>query len=362
MQLQDENESLNDVSEREEDCNGDEGDEDDEVEDEGDGDDEVEDEGDDDDEVEDEGDDDDEVEDEGDDDEVEDEGDDDDEVEDEVEDVIDDSQSVLEIIWLTKAEFKSDLTTLLAGTSRRPKTVSNFVAPEIMRDTVKRCKEFPGGVYINIYGEICPDDPRTGVYRMISQGSVEVDPPFVEEDVSGDDESDVYNSESSSEDSEKESDEEDDDDWKEYERPVKKQKTSPGNLEISEEVPLTDEEKKSLFFTELQQASQDVESHYSSYSNSRKKNTYRLKLLHHTQALIEEWNVFRKKKKTSPFEMSYDSGVWCEEPFFEFSFKKKNVKDYVKASIDCDKMIVRCQCSTTSNTMKTFLEHLKISH
>jgi hypothetical protein len=351
---QDENESLSDVSDRGEDCNEGEGEDEDEDEDEEDGDegegDEDEDEGDEDEGGEDE---DEEVEDE----EVEDDSDED------AETVIDDSQNVLEIIWLTKKEFKSDLTTLLAGTSRRPKTISNFVAPEIMRDTVKRCKEFPGGVYINIYGEICPDDPRTGVYRMIAQGSTEGDHPFVSEDVSGDDESDIYSSESSSdEDGETESEEEDDDDWKEYERPSKKQKTSLGGLEISEVVPLTDEEKKSLFFTELQQASQDVESHYSSYSNSRKKNTYRLKLLHHTQTLIEEWNVFRKKKKTTPFEMTYDSGVWCEEPYFEFSFKKKNVKDYVKASIDCDKMIVRCQCSTTSNTMKTFLEHLKISH
>ena len=68
-------------------------------------------------------------------------------------------------IWLSAREYNCILPRLFNSTRRRKRDISNFVAPEQMRNTVVRSLEFPNGVFVNTYGEVKPDDPRSGVYK-----------------------------------------------------------------------------------------------------------------------------------------------------------------------------------------------------
>ena len=71
----------------------------------------------------------------------------------------------MEKIWLSPREYNCVLPRLFNSTRRRKRDISNFVAPDEMRNTVVRSIEFPNGVFINAYGEVKPDDPRSGVYQ-----------------------------------------------------------------------------------------------------------------------------------------------------------------------------------------------------
>lgn len=71
-----------------------------------------------------------------------------------------------DIIWLTPEEFDiKQLTYLFGGSSKRRKD-ANSLFPHL-KDRIYRCREFPNGIYINKFGELCPQDSRSGVYQEI---------------------------------------------------------------------------------------------------------------------------------------------------------------------------------------------------
>jgi len=71
-----------------------------------------------------------------------------------------------DIIWLTPEEFDiKQLTYLFGGSSKRRKD-EHSLFPHL-KDRIYRCREFPHGIYINKFGELCPKDSRSGVYQEI---------------------------------------------------------------------------------------------------------------------------------------------------------------------------------------------------
>jgi hypothetical protein len=68
-------------------------------------------------------------------------------------------------IWLSTTEYNCALPRLFNSTRRRKRDITNFVAPEQMRNTVVRSIEFPNGVFVNAYGEVEPNHTKSGIYR-----------------------------------------------------------------------------------------------------------------------------------------------------------------------------------------------------
>ncbi len=72
------------------------------------------------------------------------------------------------IIWMTPEEYDvKELPILFSGSSRRPKG-PNSLYP-LLRNTVVRSQEHPGGVYVDQDGALKPDDPRSNVYRLMDE-------------------------------------------------------------------------------------------------------------------------------------------------------------------------------------------------
>lgn len=77
-------------------------------------------------------------------------------------------------IWLSPAEFNDPNLPYLLGApanpnstrthSRRQKSTESLFPH--LSDTLYRCKEYPHGIYINSYGQLCPDDKRSGLYQI----------------------------------------------------------------------------------------------------------------------------------------------------------------------------------------------------
>lgn len=77
-------------------------------------------------------------------------------------------------IWLSPAEFNDPNLPYLLGApanpnstrthSRRQKSADSLFPH--LSDTLYRCKEYPHGVFINSYGQLCPDDKRSGLYQI----------------------------------------------------------------------------------------------------------------------------------------------------------------------------------------------------
>lgn len=107
-------------------------------------------------------------------------------------------------LWLSAEEFDAPLPSLLGSSSRRRKTLDSLFPH--LSDRVYRCQEFPHGVYINEYGEVCPDSPQSGIYKRDSPDEEDKEDEPLPDDADGD-----YNEE------EEEDDEEDDEDEDEEE-------------------------------------------------------------------------------------------------------------------------------------------------
>ena len=272
------------------------------------------------------------------------------------------------------------LPVLFNGSSRRPKTIDNYIAPDKLRNCVYRCQEFPHGVYINVYGEVCPDDRRSGIYQVKSNSSSNQKPeePFVPDDVSTDD---SYVDEPDETDSDEEhfpSDMEseindvvfhkrkihDEDAWSEDEEGTvcKKSKTSDYSSKSPDTHLLTKEEKQNEFLRDLKQAADDSDVHYSRYKNSKKRNLHVAKMLNSTNKLAEDWF---KLKNTSgaAFVMAYESQLLIEEPKFSMVFhRKKQPNESVQANFNCVNFQVECSCSFSCGKMSRLVEHLNNHH
>lgn len=96
-------------------------------------------------------------------------GDDDDDEEEAV-----DEEGEPDYIWLSPAEFNDPNLPYLLGAPANPKSTrthsrrqksAESLFPHLS-DTLYRCKEYPHGIYVNSFGQLCPDDKRSGLYQI----------------------------------------------------------------------------------------------------------------------------------------------------------------------------------------------------
>lgn len=104
-------------------------------------------------------------------------------------------------IYLDEKEwFDEDLPFLYNQTRTRKVDPAKFIHPSI-RSTVHRCKEYPGGIFIDEHGKPQENHPDTGMYKRLKSAPIHE----IEEHLTHDEDDDI-------EDEEEEDDENDDDD------------------------------------------------------------------------------------------------------------------------------------------------------
>lgn len=252
--------------------------------------------------------------------------------------------------WLDFEEYhkSSNLIRLLNGTSRRPKTIDNYVAPNDFRNMTVRsvdvingfdCKS---GVWINGAGKICLEDARSGIYKTKPQKTKKPkseEPSLVKEpkkklakmekdfkDVSQSDES------SSSE-----------SDWE---------------AELDDIEGDGEDEKKNILLQDLQELS--GADHYNLYKQSKDKQARARILMDATQIVVDGWDKI-KRQFGKRLKMKFDSSLHCENPQFTMEFIRPSHVP-VRASFDCQDLILRCQCMDTFANTEQLVAHITESH
>lgn len=95
----------------------------------------------------------------------------------------------------------ADLPRLFNSSKRRKITPQTYRAPECLRDSVYRCQEYPGGVYINKYGAV---DPNQNIFELEHDTSEEDASSDANQDVSEFEDEDTRSSSGSASDSSEE--------------------------------------------------------------------------------------------------------------------------------------------------------------
>ena len=231
---------------------------------------------------------------------------------------------------------------LFNSTARRKKTIDNYTAPQHMRNTVYRCREFPNGVYINRYGEVCPDHELSSD-RVTTLKRCRESPPHDDSD-----DSDAYTNpkrtcQHESSDSESSSDESSD-------------------AENSDESDISADSEESCTVQELQSVDDECAEAYVHTMKTKQQHTKSMKMMHTTQDMVAEWGRIRKVQGRS-LHMEYDSYILVEEPGFEMVFSNLLEDGRVcQAYLDCGNMMIRCQCSHLSTSITECVVHIKQHH
>lgn len=302
-----------------------------------------------------------------------------------------------DIIWLTPSEYDSSLPALFNSSSRRTKDINSLFSH--LSDRIYRCKEFPGGIYINEDGQLCPDDERSGIYKRLDIKKVcksTPDDPVVpsshsrkydEEDGDEDDEGEDEDTSSDEEDDEDDNDEDtsvkrvrgDDDDDEDYveeeestdeessdsDSASETEKPKEKNVETNEKPDLLEHLKKG---TEDQSFLHDLE------RNRRLQRINKQQLLRLIEKWDEQWTMLRKqafrrqvaqpnkRRRNESIEMSYEPNIMLAEiPTCEFEFKKPT-RGTIKAGMNCDLKEIVCQCEESFKDLKKLYTHLETRH
>ena len=311
-----------------------------------------------------------------------------------------------ETIWLTKDEFENNLPSLLRGTARRKKTMESLFPH--LSNQVYRCSEFPNGIYINDFGELCPKDSKSGVYQQIppeeeddflvdeeltededNDNAADSDDAHWEEEenkkkkrkrrIGSDDEEDYDNDdddeESESSDMESADDDviidiEEDDDWQPRTKKRKVKVTISESEEDSDLIldshgyeiepdiaPSHDEQDRGVPLAGLSQVSAQMEHLQALEQQKRVERLKSQKLIKYLEDFIEEWNMQRKKyhklskselkvnPKNMTLKMTYDSALFNHPPSCNFTFQKPAHEQTTSASLVCTEPFhVLCEC------------------
>ncbi len=300
-------------------------------------------------------------------------------------------------VWLSAEDFcEEDLPWLLNSTARRKKTLDSLFPH--LRGQIYRCKEFPHGVYINDFGEVCPDHPNSGIYQCFPAEADEVEAAenMETEDEDNDNQFDTDDeywkeeedkvlakkrkrSSDSDEDTasaEEEEDEESitedtDDDWQPERK--KKQKrlqvlsddeegevkavTSSSESDAESESDSSGSSVKEEEEDVLNQETMaDMDRLHAIQLENRQQRVKTQKLIAFLEVLIEDWTTIRKaeekkkraelpltKKKTS-IQLGYESALQSSEPTCTFSFRKPGSAREIKGSLNCKDIAIKCEC------------------
>ncbi len=242
----------------------------------------------------------------------------------------------LKTIWLTYEEFHSNhLPILLNSTSTRKKTLENYIAPENIRNTTYRSKDFPAGIWITPFGKLDPNDPRSGIYKCLTNKSRHI----IEDSDSESDASEV---------DQKDVDSSSEDDW-------------DAEIDDKDKLNISEQEKKSLVVENLKESASEMDAHFVFQQKSKQNQIRARMLMDATQILVEEWEKLKKKWKKQ-LTMKFESSLHCEVPIFEMVFTKLQSSKPIKCNFDCKELILRCQCLDTFATLPEYVEHLKTAH
>lgn len=322
-----------------------------------------------------------------------------------------DDSAIPEPIYLDYDDFHGYLPALLNSSATRKKTMDTLFLS--LRNRVYRCKEFPKGIFVNEFGELCPDDVKSGIYYCTevpnSSPDVTADDEAVDNDPDIDndndlnvDEADEYwkqeemrvslkkttkrkrdpVSESDEEYNEKDVDYEESEDGSEYsedddeddEDDYDDEEYCPkDNKDTNEPTTktLSTAEKKCLYLAELEVAA--VETHRIHDNQIKKDKQYLIikKLLKKIEIWCDEWSLIRndlwkrmKSEKKGPkphnptIRMSYDSFLTVKTPGCDFEFRKPYSTKIITAKLDCDKSNIICECGESFSATSLLYTHI----
>lgn len=277
------------------------------------------------------------------------------------------------VVYVSSDDDETKLPTLLGGSSRRPRTLETYRAPVEMRNSVYRCKEFPAGVYINNYGELCPSDSRSGIFQKRKRAEVE-DDDVHEEDVyhevrnstnkrrriTDDDEDwddETEEEEDDEEDSSSEVDEiEDDDEEKEPEELVEGQ------------APLTEEQKRSIYMQKLHSDLSRTDAMETQLQRSRQQMVNAQKLNERLGEYEEEWRRYASKKARG-IKFCYESKFVTDDPSCEIRFvqrvessdesKRAELRVLHRGRMNCVTKQMECPCTAAFGSVAALFTHMQ---
>ena len=226
---------------------------------------------------------------------------------------------------------------LLNSTSRRVKTLETYIAPRNLRGTVYHCVEFPDGVFINEYGEVCPDHELTGSCPAKHTEGTDLE----------DDEGDSVLDETEYE-SEEEEEEEDVEDEGDEEFVLEEEEEEEEEDEPSDQGEPASEDDLNV---------ESVQEFFSKCQESEHRARHRRKMLDLAQQLLDDWESIKESMKN--FKFSYSSDLIVNEP--RFSFKIHAVDGTRTASGYMLTDEVTFNCSTCDdfrfNSLHVFVRH-----
>lgn len=264
-------------------------------------------------------------------------------------------------VYLSSSD-DEDLPPLFGGSSSRKKTIETYVAPDRLRDRIYRCREYPRGVYIDRYGTVCPDDPRSGRYhKRARDDDVDEDDAFHEVSrrrKKPDDETDEeWYGESDTSDSEEY-------DHEDQPSPAKKKKRAELEDDWKDErdTDLTDSQKKQRFMHELHSALDRTREVEDQMQRSRKQVLNSQKLNDQLGVYVEEWETFAKRDARG-VSLTYECKFVTDDPscLLKWNTKRSDPPMY-QAHMNCATKLLECPCHKTFHSIKNLYLHLVDSH
>lgn len=250
----------------------------------------------------------------------------------------------MSVVWLDADEYHVDLPQLFNSSRRRKKDISSLY-PHLAAQ-VYRCKEFPAGVYISEEGEVLPDDPRSGLYRLLPQSTEE------EPNEESDDASEATLSVTS--------DQFDDDNWAvKNSRKRSRDDDSDYELESSE----SEYEEECDEESELEEETLcDLQSNINTevLSNSKRRRLHSQKLIRCLQDWETDWQTLKNQHRDYKIKMTYDAQFVTshDEPYCTIDFMHPD-KTHTLVKMDCDRFCLVLPDGQEFTDMADLYEHLK---
>lgn len=250
----------------------------------------------------------------------------------------------MSVIWLDADEYHVELPQLFNSSRRRKKDISN-VYPHLAAQ-VYRCKEFPEGVYISEEGEVLPDDPRSGLYKLLPQST-----EAPEED-SGE-ESDVTISVTS---------DQFDNDWHVNNTRKRRRESVVEDSDYELESSESEQEEEIDEDTESEEELGDLQTnlHEGVVANSKRRRLHSQKLIRCLQDWELTWEALKKQHRSYKIKMIYDAQFVTsqDDPHCTIDFIHPD-KTHTHVNMDCDRFCLVCPDGQEFDDMSKLYEYLK---
>jgi len=303
-----------------------------------------------------------------------------------------------------------ELLPYLFNSSSRRKKDMNSLFPHLSNQ-IYRCREFPHGIYINEYGELCPQDQRTGIFKAVlspirkrkhiednktqgdldkTQGDLDktqsdLDPEDLDNDEARDSDDEYWSKEEErsrkrqkgqkvkedndddddyEDDHEQTSEEEEDDDEEEEEDKFQSSKLVERPTLLS--VKRDQRAKESVYEEEEEEqkeAIRQLDHTIELERRNRKERIKRQKVLNFLENFVEEWTTESRRLKkigqkvikieTNP--KLYQSAPQCDLQFISRGYPPLKARLNMENE---DQLVVLCDCGKLFSTVRSLYQHL----